>query len=82
MAKKRQDHKKWFDKGRVLMGDGKHSESITAFTAAIDENTEFGKAYFERAVCFYKLGFYMKAENDLKAAAVLGCEEALFFSPV
>lgn len=80
MIHKGQNSRQLFDSGRKLRAEGKYPESIKVFTLLIQENSEFGKAYFERAVCYYKLGSYINAENDLQAAAVLGCEEALFWS--
>jgi tetratricopeptide (TPR) repeat protein len=79
MMAKEQNSKKWFDNGLALKFEGKYPASIKAFTLAIENNSEFGKAYFERAVCYYKLGSYLKAKSDLKAATVLGCEEAQFW---
>ncbi len=75
-----QNSKELFDNGRVLRTEGNYFESIKALTSAIDENAEFGKAYFERAVCYYKIGSYIKAKNDLQAAAIFGCKEAIFWS--
>ena len=80
MVYKKQNSRQLFEDGRKLRAEGKYIEAIKAFTLHIHENSEFGKAYFERAVCYYKLGSYINADNDLHAAAVLGCEEALFWS--
>jgi len=80
MMDKKQNRKTMFENGLVLRAEGKYLESIKAFTLVIEQNSELGKAYFERAVCYYKLGSYLKAKSDLKAATVLGCEEAQFWS--
>ena len=80
MTNKIKNSKRLFNNGRVLRAEGNYVESIKAFTSAIDENVEFGKAYFERAACYYKLGLYIKAKNDLQAAAIFGCKEAIFWS--
>ena len=44
------------------------------------QKIKFAEAYFERGVCFYKLGINQQATNDLAAAAMLGCEAAEFWS--
>jgi len=80
MIYKEQSSSQLLNNGRVLRSEGKYLESIKALTLAIKKNSEFGKAYFERAVCYYKLGSYIKAKSDLQAAATLGCEEAQFWS--
>ncbi|MCP4671904.1 MAG: hypothetical protein GY857_11435 [Desulfobacula sp.] len=80
MMHKKENSRKMFDNGRVLRSEGKYIESIKAFTLAIETNSEFGEAYFERAVCYYKLGSYIKAKSDIHAAIVFGCEEAQFWS--
>ena len=58
----------------------KYSESIEAYTVAIEHDVNCAKAYFGRGACHYKLGHYRQAEDDIKAAALLGCEDALFWA--
>lgn len=63
-------------RGRQLASDAKYAEAVAAFDRAIDFNTGLGQAYFERGVCYYKLGQYHRAMDDFNAAAILGCETA------
>jgi Flp pilus assembly protein TadD len=70
----------WYAEGCELIRAGKLSEAVTAFTKAIDCNTEFAEAFFKRGVCYYLLGNGRLAAHDLEAASLLGCQEALFWS--
>jgi tetratricopeptide (TPR) repeat protein len=70
----------WYEEGRRRMSAGCNTEAIQAFNLAIDEKVPCAKAYFNRGVCNYRLGNYRQARNDLEAAALLGCNDALFWS--
>ena len=70
----------WYQKGLQLKQKGRYQKAIQAFNQAIDHKIKFAEAYFERAVCFYRLGNYQQATSDLAAAALLGCEAAEFWS--
>jgi tetratricopeptide (TPR) repeat protein len=72
--------KYWYDEGQRRMSTGCHTEAIQAFNLAIDKQAAYAQAYFHRGVCNYRLGNYRLAKNDLEAAALLGCEDALFWS--
>ncbi len=52
----------------------------TMLSEAIDHDVECAGAYFGRGACHYRLGHYRLAEEDIKAAALLGCEDAIFWS--
>ena len=47
---------------------------------AIDRNAGFAEAFFKRGVCYYLLGNSRLASQDLEAASLLGCHEALLWS--
>jgi len=88
-AKRRKKHKNknsefylndWYEEGRRRMSAGCHTEAIQAFNLAIDKKITCAQAYFNRGVCNYRLGNYRQAKNDLEAAALLGCKDALFWS--
>jgi len=70
----------WFEKGRRLARDGRHSDAIEAFNRAIAEAPTHAEAYFARGACCYALGSYHQAANDIDAAAILGCRDAQFWS--
>jgi tetratricopeptide (TPR) repeat protein len=70
----------WYNKGRRLTHEGCHREAIEAFSSAIDKNPAYAEAYFVRAACYYKLGDYRQAGDDIEAAAILGCRDAQFWS--
>ena len=62
------------------MSAGCYPEAIQAFNLAIDKKIECTQAYFNRGVCHYRLGNYRQVKNDLEAAALPGCKNALFLS--
>jgi tetratricopeptide (TPR) repeat protein len=70
----------WYEEGCKLKRAGKLSEAVAAFTEAIDRNAGFAGAFFKRGVCYYLLGNSRLAAQDLEAASLLGCQEALLWS--
>ena len=72
--------KDWYQKGLQLKQQGHHRKAMQAFDQAINNKIKFSKAYFERGICFYKLGNNRQALKDLEAAALLGCKAAQFWS--
>lgn len=70
----------WYEEGRRLKREGHLGKAIEALNLAIDHKIKFAEAYFERGLCFYKLGNNRQATNDLAAAALLGCEAAEFWT--
>lgn len=62
------------------MSEGLNKAAIQAFDLAIDKNIACARAFFNRGVCHYRLGNYRQAQEDLEAAAVLGCEDAFPWS--
>jgi len=69
-----------YEKGRRLTRDGRHGEAIEALNSLIDKNPSCAEAYFARGACYYALGSYQQAGEDLDAAAILGCRDAQFWS--
>ena len=72
--------KYWFEKGRRLARDGRHQEAIETFDQAIAKDPAYAEAYFVRGSCYYALGSYDQAADDIDAAAILGCRDAQFWS--
>ena len=72
--------KNWYQKGLQLKQKGHYQKAIQAFNYAIDNKIKAAEAYFERGVCFYKLGNNHQATSDLAASAMLGCEAAELWS--
>ncbi len=70
----------WFEKGRLLSYQRSHREAVEALDAAIKEDPFHAEAYFVRGACQYALGNYREAREDLDAAALLGCQDAQFWS--
>ena len=70
----------WYHKGRRLSRHGSHREAIEALDLAIKENPLHADAYFIRGASQYALGNYREAGDDLDAAAILGCQDAQFWS--
>jgi len=80
MKNKPRNTEEWYQRGYHLMAEGRYSESIKAYSMAIEHDLEYAEAYFARGACYYKLGYYRKAVDDIKTAAVLGSENAIFWS--
>jgi tetratricopeptide (TPR) repeat protein len=72
--------KDWYERGQRLTQDGRHREAIEALDRAIAKNPACAEAYFARGACYYTLGRYDLAGDDIDAAAILGCRDAQFWS--
>ena len=72
--------KDWYERGQRLTQDGHHSEAIQALNQAIAKDPAYAEAYFARGACYYALGRYDQARDDIDAAAILGCRDAQFWS--
>lgn len=70
----------WYQIGIRRKQKCQYQKAIQAFNQVIDKKFKFAEAYFERGVCFYKLGNTQQASNDLTAAALLGCKAAELWS--
>ena len=66
--------------GRRLTQLGDYSNALQVFDLAIDQNRELAEAYFIRGACYYKLGYYRRAADDLNAASLFGCQDAQLWS--
>jgi len=72
--------KDWYERGRLLTQDDRQREAIEALNQAIAKDPAYAEAYFARGACYYSLGRYDQAGDDIDAAAILGCREAQFWS--
>jgi tetratricopeptide (TPR) repeat protein len=63
-------------RGRTLYSSGNYQAAIDAFSNAIDLDPNYGTAYYNRGVVYYKLSKYLEAGNDFIAAAKLGHKKA------
>jgi len=70
----------WCERGQRLTQDGRHREAIEALNQAIAKDPGCAEAYFVRSACYYALGRYDQAGDDIDAAAILGCRDAQFWS--
>jgi tetratricopeptide (TPR) repeat protein len=68
------------EEGRRLSLLGDYSRAVQVFNIAIDQNKEFAEAYFRRGACYYMLGYYRRAVEDLNAASLFGCQDAQLWS--
>ena len=68
------------EKGRRLTRQGNYASAVQVFNLAIDQNREFAEAYFGRGACYYMLGYYRRAADDLNAASLFGCRDAQLWS--
>ena len=65
---------------RLSPDDPVASRILQAFDRAVDFHNGYAEAYFGRGACYYKLGQYLRATDDINAASVLGCEAAQIWS--
>jgi Flp pilus assembly protein TadD len=72
--------KDWYEQGQRLTRDGRQMEAVEALSQAIAKNPAYAEAYFARGACYYALGRYDQAGDDIDAAALLGCRDAQFWS--
>jgi tetratricopeptide (TPR) repeat protein len=70
----------WYERGQRFTQDGRHREAIEALDQAIAQDPSCAEAYFARGACYYTLGRYEQAGDDIDAAAILGCRDAQFWS--
>ena len=68
--------REWYQKGCDLKSAGRLAEAVAAFTTAIERDTGFAEAYFNRGACHYLLGRYHLTAQDMDAASLLGCDKA------
>jgi len=69
-----------YERGQSLTQDGRHKEAIEALDQAIAKDPACAEAYFARGACYYTLGRYDQAGDDIDTAAILGCRDAQFWS--
>jgi len=63
-------------KGIALYKSGNYQAAIDAFSDAINFYPNYGTAYYNRGVVYYKLSNYVEAGNDFIVAAELGHKKA------
>ena len=63
--------KDWYQKGLQLKCSSHYQKAIHAFDQAIDHKIKLAEAYYERALCFYKLGNSHRPRNAVKCSAKL-----------
>ncbi|MDJ0830834.1 MAG: tetratricopeptide repeat protein [Desulfobacterales bacterium] len=70
----------WYHQGYDLTLAGDYRQAIAALDQAIRKDVRLAEAYLARGACYYKIGSYQRATNDLNAAALLGCRDAQLWS--
>jgi AAA+ superfamily predicted ATPase len=58
--------KKYYDIGGAFFEQNKHEEAIACYTRAIEEDREYGSAYFNRALSYALLSRYREAIEDAR----------------
>lgn len=58
--------KKYYDLGSTLFEQNKHEQAIACYTRAIEEDREYGSAYFNRALSYALVNKYQEAAKDAK----------------
>ncbi|HOO70893.1 MAG TPA: tetratricopeptide repeat protein [Spirochaetota bacterium] len=74
---KRHDRDAYFQRGHARVIRKKYEEAIHDFTAAINIDPGFGRAYVQRALTYLLMGDKSRAETDLKKAFTLGEKQAV-----
>lgn len=69
----------YFESGHTLLEQKKYIKAIKQFNLAVESDPEHAPAYFNRAVCWYKLKCYQRARQDFEAAHILGSDLAGFW---
>jgi len=77
---KKETARGWYGRARQLMLAKEYGRAIEAYSKAIEQDREFGAAYFCRGACQYMLGRYKTAVADMDAAALLGHRDAQLWS--
>jgi tetratricopeptide (TPR) repeat protein len=70
---------KWFNKGKCFTSSQNYHDAIEAYDKAIEEDITFAEAYFERGLCYNKIGEYNKEINDITIAAKYGLVSAQIY---
>jgi SpoVK/Ycf46/Vps4 family AAA+-type ATPase len=63
--------KKYYDMGTRLFEQDKHEEAVACYTRAIEEDSEYGSAYFNRALSYALMSKYQEAAKDAKSVLQL-----------
>jgi tetratricopeptide (TPR) repeat protein len=63
--------KAWINRGNILAAQKKYNEAIEDYTAAITYQSDYGVAYYNRAIAYYRLNKMEEACNDVKKAEEL-----------
>lgn len=58
--------KKYYDIGGTLFEQNRHEEAIASYTRAIEEDREYGSAYYNRALSYALLDRYQEAAKDAR----------------
>jgi tetratricopeptide (TPR) repeat protein len=74
------DARSWYNKGQKLALSRKYSEAVKAFDKAIEEDITFADAYYERGLCYHKLGDYHREIDDINTAAKHGNVSAQIYT--
>lgn len=70
----------WYERATGLAGEGRLAEAVEILSLGILNRHRLAESFFQRAVCHYRLGNHRMARQDLNAASLLGCEDALMWS--
>jgi tetratricopeptide (TPR) repeat protein len=64
--------KAWLNRGNVLMKEQRYQTAAEDYTVAISFDRDYGAAYYNRAIAFYRLKKFTEACHDLLTAEKLG----------
>lgn len=62
----------WFNKGYILYNQRDYAQAAECFTKAIELDSDFGAAYYNRGLCYLSAGKKAEAFADLSRAGELG----------
>lgn len=74
--------KSLFENAKRLASTGDFAQALKTYNEVIDLDAEHAQAYFERGTCYYRLGNYRRAADDIDTACLLGYETAQIWSRI
>jgi len=69
-------HRYYFNRANICLGKNMISTAVLDYTYALNLKPDYGAAYANRGICFYKMGEKDAACKDWKQAVKLGISQS------
>ncbi|RXQ97547.1 hypothetical protein EO244_01275 [Ancylomarina salipaludis] len=69
-------HRYYFNRANICLGKNMIGTAVLDYTYALNLKPDYGAAYANRGICFYKMGETESACKDWKQAVILGISQA------